>query len=158
MNWIETTTLNEAQRLAIFNLWNSEYPQEICYARLIDLDQYLTNLTDGRHCFLLDEQDHIKGWGYVFTRNEGRWFAIILSRTLQHKGWGLRMLDKLKQGESELNGWIVEGMQFKKSDQSNYVPPLDFYLRNGFSLYPETRLVLPAISAFHIKWVNENLT
>ena len=62
------------------------------------------------------------------------------------------MLNKLKFDEATLNGWVIDHPHDKKRNGKRYKSPLEFYLKNGFILIPETRLQLETISAVKINW------
>src|SRR5688572_30608089 len=98
--FIETSALDTRQKQALIQLWNSEYPQILAYQDIADFENYLQGLLDFRHILLVDRNDNILGWTFSFFRNQERWFAILLSETIQGKGLGKIMLDKLKAKES----------------------------------------------------------
>jgi len=46
MKITETIILNEKQKLAVFKLWNEEYPERLNHQKISELDDYFSNLTD----------------------------------------------------------------------------------------------------------------
>ena len=62
------------------------------------------------------------------------------------------MLDKLKENENTLNGWVIDHNSDKKLNGNFYQSPLEFYIKNGFETLSETRLELEIMSAVKIKW------
>jgi hypothetical protein len=68
----------------------------------------------------MNNENVIGGWAFLFDRDGERWFAIILSEILQGRGVGRKILDQLKQTESELNGWVIDHNSDKKINGSVY--------------------------------------
>jgi hypothetical protein len=48
------------------------------------------------------------GWAFSFARNNEKGFAIIISEKIQSQCFGSKLLNKLKQKEAELNGWVID--------------------------------------------------
>lgn len=155
LQFIETSVLDTRQKQLLIQLWNSEYPKNLSYQNLADFEKYLQNLSDIRHTLLVGRRDNILGWAFSFIRNEERWFAILLSETIQGKGLGRIMLDKLKSRESELNGWVIDHNSYKKANGQNYLSPLGFYKRCDFKILTNERLEHEKISAIKIKWTRK---
>ncbi|MCL6265746.1 GNAT family N-acetyltransferase [Flagellimonas sp. 2012CJ39-3] len=99
-----------------------------------------------------DASEKIQAWYFDFTRENEKWFAIILSSKVQGKGLGTKILNMAKQKESILNGWVIDHNKDHKRNGQPYKSPLGFYLKHGFKKIPETRLELDHISAVKIKW------
>lgn len=152
MQLVETVGLSYTQRFAIMELWNKEYPEQICYKTLADFDSYLAGLNDKSHYLLMDEQDSIKGWGLLFERAGESWFAIILHSSAQHKGYGTIMLDALKSKAEHLAGWVTDHNNYTTASGAVYSSPLKFYLKNGFSICPDIRLETGKLSAVKVVW------
>lgn len=148
----EFKTLDPTQRKNLLELWNNEYPEKLTYHNLSDFEEYLQNLNETRHLFLLENQNEIRGWASAFTRDHERWFVIILSGIIQGKGYGKLLLDKLKLQEYELNGWVIDHNRDKKINGLSYKSPLGFYEKCNFKVLPTQRLELEIISAVKIKW------
>lgn len=147
---LHTNRLTTAQELSVSLLWNQEYPQQIMMETLIDFESYISTLTDEDH--YLYTEDEVLGWAFKFTRNQERWFAIIIDSSIHHKGIGTMLLNKLKDGETELNGWVVDHSNYKKANLQTYSSPLPFYLKNGFKVLEDIRFQSPKISGIKIKW------
>ncbi len=140
----------------MLELWNNEYPEKLSYNSLIEFDYYLQSLNSPKHFLLTNSKDLILGWAITFDRDDEKWFAIILSETIKGKGLGKKMLDKLKQVEVILNGWVIDHNNDKKKNGQPYISPLKFYEKCGFEIQPNNRLELDKISAVKIKWIKQN--
>lgn len=147
-----TTELTEQTKNQLFELWNAEYPEKICYASLAELELYLQKLSHLKHLFLLDKEENILGWAYAFDRENERWFAIIIDEKCQRQGWGRKMLDELKKSENVLNGWVTDHDNHQKRNGQTYFSPLKFYVKCGFEMLTNEILQLDKISAVKIKW------
>lgn len=152
MKIIKQTELNDKQKEQIFELWNNEYPEKLAYNSIEKFENYLNKLTEQKHYLLLDENNEISGWATTFTRESEKWFAIIISEKLHGKGIGTKILNKLKNDENTLNGWVIDHNLDKKSDGNIYQSPLGFYQKNGFEILSQIRLELEIMSAVKIKW------
>ena len=150
-----TTTqhLTLPQKEEIFRLWNNEYPTTLQYHSISEFDTYLNGLTGHNHYLLSDNNGHIYGWGFTFVRNSEKWFAIILDSSIHKQGLGTVMLNTLKANEPVLYGWVIDHNNAIKSDGTAYSSPLNFYIKNNFSLHPDTRLETEKLSAVKISWV-----
>ena len=71
------------------------------------------------------------------------------------KGFGTQLLNLGKEKESVLNGWVIDHDKDKKRNGENYISPLNFYLKNGFEVFPDNRLELEKLSAVKIRWKKE---
>lgn len=152
MKIVKQTKLNDNQKEKIYELWNNEYPKQLSYNSVADFENYLNNLNEQNHYLLLGKNEEISGWATTFTRENERWFAIIILEELHGKGIGTKILNKLKNNENNLNGWVIDHNSDKKINGNNYQSPLKFYLKNEFEILTETRLELEMISAVKIKW------
>lgn len=149
---IKTTVLDEQEKIQLFDLWNSEYPEKLSYRDLIEFNEYLQKLNGFAHLLLIVEKNTIEGWAFSFDRDNERWFAIILSEKIQGQGLGRKMLDKLKKSENHLSGWVIEHNNDKKTNGESYYSPLGFYQKCDFEILKKERLELDKISAVKIKW------
>jgi len=152
MDFIKRSLLSKSEKLEVFELWNSEYPEKLCYKSTEEFDKYLESLTNQSHILLIDPSQKIKGWYFDFTRENEKWFAIILDSNMHGNGFGTKILELARQNESELNGWVIDHNNDKKRNGRLYKSPLNFYLKNGFKQLPGNRLELNKISAIKIKW------
>ena len=152
MKITRTTKLSTAEKSQVLTLWNSQYPVKLAYHSLADFDVYLQNLTDLTYYLWTDNESTILGWASTFTRDNEKWFAIILTETLQGKGFGRKMLDELKQHESVLNGWVIDHDNDLKKNGEFYKSPLKFYVKCDFNILTDQRIELEKISAVKIKW------
>jgi GNAT superfamily N-acetyltransferase len=145
------TKLSDEQKEGVFLLWNNEYPEQLAFADQNELNVYLQALHGQEH-ILLRHGKQILGWAFSFEREHSRWFAIILSSSMQRKGYGTQLLDRLKQKETRLYGWVIDNNNYLKSNKEHYLSPIDFYLKNGFTAINDSRLETPKISAVRITW------
>lgn len=150
MNILALTTLTIDQKIAASLLWNQEYPHQVMMENLTDFDTYLDGLTDIVHYLYL--QDELLGWAFKFTREGEKWFVIILDSAIHHQGVGTHLLNHLKENETQLNGWVIDHNQYKKTDAQTYHSPLPFYLKNGFEVLSNVRLNTPKLSGVKIRW------
>jgi hypothetical protein len=101
---------------------------------------------------LIDPSKKINGRYFEFKRENEKWFAIILDSSIHGNGLGTKILELAKQNKNELNGWVIDHSNEKKSNGRLYISPLNFYLKNGFKKLSRNRLELEKISAVKIKW------
>ena len=146
------TTLNQIHKDYIYKIWNNEYPVNLAFESLQDVDTYLNNLIDAKHFFVVDEQNQMQGWAVIFERDYEKWFAIIVDNSLHQLGLGTKILNRLKTFSTELNGWVMDHQNDTKANGEPYHSPLAFYLKNEFIQIPEIRLELDNISAVKINW------
>lgn len=66
------------------------------------------------------------------------------------------MLDKIKNNEKALNGWVIDHNNDKKKNGQHYISPLKFYEKCDFRVLSDIRLELDKISAVKIKWTTIN--
>ncbi|WP_317899931.1 GNAT family N-acetyltransferase [Aurantibacillus circumpalustris] len=151
----EVTELDELAKSQVLNLWNAEYPEKLSYKSSEEFDDYMKNLTSLKHLLLTDKENLILGWAFSFERENEKWFAIILSEKIKGQGFGRKMLDKLKQSENVLNGWVIDHNNDKKKNGEAYLSPLKFYEKCGFEILTKERLEVEKISAVKIKWINK---
>ena len=152
MKIVSKGELSLQQKEIICELWNSEYPEKLSYKSVVEFENYLNNLYDLKHYLLKDELDVIHGWGITFDRENEKWFAIIVSSKIQSKGFGTQFLNHLKTIEPKLSGWVIDHNNDLKFDNTTYASPLDFYLKNGFTVCKEIRIESEKISAVKIVW------
>ncbi len=155
MDIIETQHLNQFQKEVLFKLWNENYPSFLKYTSLSELDEYLNNLINAQHFFLFNNEEHIVSWAFTFTREDEKWFAIIVDKDFQNKGCGTVLLNHLKSKEAILNGWMIDSNDYKKTDGSPYIAPAAFYRKNNFEIDYSVRLNHPKFSAVKIQWQHE---
>jgi GNAT superfamily N-acetyltransferase len=148
---LTTNDLNNAYLQQLLLLWNKEYPEQLAYTDVSEFRSYLATLVNQQHVLVLDADDTISGWAFIFTREGERWFAVILDESVQGQGIGTALMNILKQNELCLNGWVTDHDRYLKKDQKPYRPPIDFYLKNGFTV-SDTRLETDKLSAVKITW------
>lgn len=140
------------QKQSILKLWNEEYPIKLHYTTIAELDKYLDGLIDKTYFLLINNKEEITGWATTFIRENQKWFSILLQSSIQGKGYGKMLIDKLKEKEDSLLGWVIDHNEEVKANGSIYYSPLPFYEKNGFVVQPEIRLESDKMSAVRIEW------
>lgn len=154
MKIVSKSDLSIQQKETVCQLWNAEYPEKLAYNSISEFENYLNKLSDVTHYLLQDELDEIQGWAITFTRENEKWFAIIVNSKIQNKGFGTQLLNHLKTIESKLSGWVIDHNNDSKLNGATYVSPLPFYLKNRFTVCNEIRIESEKISAVKIVWEN----
>jgi hypothetical protein len=152
MEIVEKKVLSLEQKEALCQLWNNEYPEKLSYKKTEEFDMYLNSLSDTKHYLLIVDANEIKGWAFTFLREDEMWFAIIVDGQMQGKGKGSLLLEVLKKGKNNLNGWVVDHENDSKQNGEAYISPLLFYIKNGFTICNGTRIENEKISAVKINW------
>ncbi len=152
MRIVNQSQLSNTDKQQVLNLWNNEYPEKLAYKNTEAFQEYLNRLSEQNHYLLKDEIGNLQGWAFTFKRSDEKWFAIIISEQLQGKGIGRKILNHLKEKESELNGWVIDHHNDKKLNGNLYKSPVGFYQKNGFEIISAIRLELETIAAVKIRW------
>jgi hypothetical protein len=155
MEIIQNTILTLEQKQSLFELWNSEYPEMICYSEMSQFENYLKGLSNQKHYLLINNKNEILGWSFTFVREDDNWFAIIINSKLQRKGYGAILLQELKKDNLVLNGWAVDHQNESKRNKEVYISPIEFYIKNGFVLIHDMRIQNDKISGVKIRWGRE---
>ena len=153
MKIIKTTSLTKDQKNTLRNLWNNEYPMALNFIAFSDFEKYLKPLNNQVHFFLLNDKNQIQGWSFTFSRDKEKWFLIILDSKIQRNGFGNLLINKLKSLEPKLNGWVIESNNEVKKNGELYLSPLEFYLKNEFTVNSNELLDNSKISAIKIEWI-----
>ena len=153
MKIIKTTSLTKDQKNTLRNLWNNEYPMALNFMAFSDFEKYLKPLNNQVHFFLLNDKNQIQGWSFTFSRDKKKWFLIILDSKIQRNGFGNLLINKLKSLEPKLNGWVIESNNEVKKNGELYLSPLEFYLKNEFTVNSNELLDNSKISAIKIEWI-----
>lgn len=157
MKLLQTTVLTLDQKQLLFELWNSEYPEKIGYKELSEFENYLDRLSNKEHYLIVDDQNQILGWAFVFLREEEDWFGIIINSKIQGKGFGKLLLGELKKSKIVLNGWVIDHQNDLKQNKEPYLSPLGFYTKNGFLVHQNYRIESDTISAVKISWKSNEI-
>lgn len=152
MKIIQAKVLNFEQKQSLFELWNVEYPERICYKNLSEFQDYLDGLVSTKHYLLVDDFNQIFGWAFAFIREDEDWFGIIINSKIQGKRLGTLLLDELKRNKSVLNGWETDHKNDVKRNKERYLSPLEFYTKNGFIVDQNIRMENDKISEVKIRW------
>jgi hypothetical protein len=152
MKIAHTQTLTPQQKTDVTLLWNQEYPAQLQLETIKDFEEYFSKLRDVSHILYTGIDNQVLGWAFKFSRDQEKWFAIILDRSIHQQGIGSTLLKLLQENESVLNGWVIDHDRYKKSSQETYCSPLGFYLKNDFTVIADDRLDTPVLSAVRIRW------
>lgn len=152
MRFIKRKNLTSDQKQEIFELWNNEYPQNLKYNDISELDEYLNKLEDQNHMLLIDANGKIEGWYADFIRDHKRWFLAIINSKMQGRKFGTQIIELAKKENEELNGWVIDSDRYIKSNGEIYKSPVEFYRKNGFQILDQTPLKTDQINAIKIKW------
>jgi GNAT superfamily N-acetyltransferase len=152
MNWKLTKELTQREKLEIIKLWNQEYPRAMAHAEFSDFEKYLQGLAEVHHILLFEEEEHVLGWLIYFLRDNEQGFALLLDSSLQGKGWGSKILDRAKELNSELNGWVVDHEGELKQNGKPYRSPTEFYRRNGFEIRQDIQRTMKDVSCIKVIW------
>ena len=152
MEIVQKEVLSLEQKQALCQLWNNEYPEKLGYKKTEEFDVYLNSLSSTKHYLLIDDENEIKGWAFTFLRENEVWFAIIVDDQMQGKGKGSLLLEEMKKGKNNLNGWVVDHENDSKQNGEAYISPLLFYIKNSFTICNGTRIENEKISAVKINW------
>lgn len=139
----------------VFDLWNDEYPVNLGFQTIQDMDNYLNTLQDLTYYLLINDTKQIKGWAMTYSAGTEKWFAITISKDVQRQGKGAFLLNILKSNNKQLNGWVIDHEKDYKRNGEVYQSPLSFYKKNGFKIFSEYRLELPVLSAVKINWYKD---
>jgi GNAT superfamily N-acetyltransferase len=148
----KTENLSEDQKQSIIRLWNAEYPAQLRHSGIDSFDEYLRPKGDLEHYLLTDDGEKIKGWLATFIRDDEKWFAVLVDSSEHKKGYGSQLLNKVKEFEAEINGWVMDHEKALKANGETYLSPIGFYLKNDFEVLNEIRLETETVSAVKIKW------
>lgn len=152
MNIVKTRVLTLEQREEVLKLWNSEYPEKLVYTELSEFENYLDGLFDLKHLLLTDDLNQLMGWAFTFEREDENWFGIIINSKMHHKGFGTLLLNELKNESPVLNGWVIDHQNDVKQNKEIYLSPIEFYLKNDFSVCKNIRFENDKMNAVKIRW------
>jgi GNAT superfamily N-acetyltransferase len=144
----QTEFLSAKQFTEISALWNEEYPIQLKDRLALLLD----NNTKTTHYFGLDESGKIIAWSVLFEKEQDLRFSIIVSRKHQKQGLGSALLTEMKKEDLVFSGWVIDHDLDLRSDGSNYASPLNFYLKNAFSIDESCRLNSEMIKAVLVRY------
>ena len=148
--------LSSEQKQEILDLWNEEYPANLQYNDISELDEYLKKFEDQNHMLLIDENDRVKGWYADFLRDDERWFLAILHSEIQGRRFGTQLIEMAKKANEELNGWVIKEEIYLKRNGEMYRSPIEFYRKNGFEIFDQIQLKTEKVNAIKIRWSKRN--
>jgi hypothetical protein len=156
MKIITTSTLSDHQKQVVLNIWNTEYPVNLQMPGMDEFDNFLNTLISPKHYLMVDNNDVIIGWGNKYYIGEVTCFFIMISGEIHGKGYGTILLNELKKGEKQLFGWAIDHNNDIKADGRPYPSPINFYIKNNFTINTEMRLEDEQLSAVNILWEKES--
>ncbi|MDP9081926.1 MAG: GNAT family N-acetyltransferase [Bacteroidota bacterium] len=152
MKIITTPTLSEQQKERVLQIWNTEYPVKLRMPGMVEFDTFLNTLINPEHYLMVDNDDVIIGWGNKYYIGDVTCFFIMISGEIHGKGYGTTLLNELKKGEKQLFGWAIDHNNDIKADGRPYPSPINFYIKNNFTINTERRLEDEQLSAVNILW------
>ncbi|OJJ15999.1 hypothetical protein BKI52_35085 [marine bacterium AO1-C] len=152
MNYVSVSQLTNEQKQAIMQVWNEVYPAQLAHTTLVSFEKYLQPLKREQHILVIDNTEKIVGWLVTFDRYNDRWFAMLLADRIKGQGVGSELLNQVKTINKVLNGWVVEHNDYKRRDGTPYLSPLNFYIKNGFTVLPENRLEDQKLTVIQVRW------
>ncbi|MGD1843092.1 MAG: GNAT family N-acetyltransferase [Thermonemataceae bacterium] len=150
MNIEKVPELDNHQKTTIISIWNAVYPNFLNYGHVRDFNVYLSKLSATEH-FLVFSEKELVGWAAKFERNNDKWFVILVESNNQHSGIGTHLMDKIKENEKKLSGWVIDNDQYIKANGEPYLSPLKFYKKTGFEVTSE-RLNDDNFTAVKVEW------
>lgn len=152
MNFVLTTYLSTEQKQIALNIWNTEYPVRLQMPDMTEFDAFLNPLIDPKYYLMVDNGENIAGWAATFTAGPVRSFFIMLNGAYHGKGYGTILLNELKKEGPQLFAWAIDHNNDVKPDGRPYPSPINFYLKNGFTVNNDLRLENELLSAVNILW------
>lgn len=143
-----SVTLSAKHDAEIDALWNTEYPLKL-------KDRFALLLEDATltiHFYVLNQEDEIIAWSVLFEKENDLRFSIIVASNYQKEGLGSALLAEMKKEGVPFSGWVIDHDSDLRSDGSNYTSPLNFYLKNGFSIDESCRLKTEMIQAVLVRY------
>jgi GNAT superfamily N-acetyltransferase len=148
MTIMKTKRLTQKQEEQIVALWNEEYPIKLTGR----FKQLLEGVKNYNHYIVEDEQQNLSAWAVDFEKEKEIRFSIIVRSNQKGKGLGSLLLEKLKFENEEFYGWVIDHNNYIKHNGENYITPMPFYLKHGFSILKDCRVATEIISAVKVKW------
>jgi GNAT superfamily N-acetyltransferase len=152
MKILTQTFLSPEQKLTALRTWNTEYPVRLQMPGMAEFDAFLGTLTNPKYYLFIDDAENIAGWAATFTAGPVRSFFIMLSGAYHGKGYGTILLNELKKEGPQLFAWAIDHNNDVKPDGTPYPSPINFYLKNGFTVNNDLRLEDEQLSAVNILW------
>jgi hypothetical protein len=115
----------------VFDLWNQEYPEKLVHDSHESMNLYLEKLESPKY-ILCHLDGNLIGWASIFTRENERWFFLIISSQFHKKGIGKKFIQKITTLENRINGWVIDHSNDKKMDGHPTHLPYPFMLNKGF--------------------------
>jgi len=152
MKITKQTWLTPEQKQAALKIWNAEYPVNLQMPGIAEFDAFLNPLVNTKYYLLIDDNDVIAGWAATFSVESVRSFFIMLHSAYHGKGYGTNLLNEVKIDGTQLFAWAIDHNNDVKPDGRPYPSPINFYLKNGFTVNDSLRLENEQLSAVNILW------
>ena len=91
----------------------------------------------------------------LFEKEQDLRFSILVSRKHQKLGLGSVLLTEMKKENLPYSGWVIDHDLDLRSDGSNYMSPLSFYMKNQFTIDESCRLNNEMIKAVLVRYQPE---
>ncbi|MGL1889123.1 MAG: GNAT family N-acetyltransferase [Reichenbachiella sp.] len=153
MKIVRIKQLSNSQKLSIVELWNTQFPKSLQLPDADSFNDYLKNISQHNFILAKNESNQIIAWAIIFTRENERWFSILIDPAYQGQGLGSELLAAAKETEKTLNGWVVNHSTEVKADGSLYSNPWPFYEKNDFELITNITLDRNDQTFTKISWV-----
>ncbi len=100
----------------------------------------------------MNEFEQIIAWSVLFEKEQDLRFSILVSRKHQKHGLGSQLLSELKKEDLAFSGWVIDHDFDLLSDGRNYPSPLNFYIKNGFTVDESHHLNNEMIKAVLVRY------
>src|SRR5205823_3346316 len=117
--------LSESDEAQVYDIWNSGYPMQVLYKTRADFNTALKK-KDPIHLICRTPELKVAGWLSTFTRDNERFFVLLVANAWQGQGVGRKLVDEMKIHEAAVAGWAVASDKYAKADGTPYPSPLGF--------------------------------
>jgi ribosomal protein S18 acetylase RimI-like enzyme len=134
---------------------NSTVYPEFTYGR-IDFQKLRNRLNEDKYVKLVIARQDLKLTGWLMVsyseKQNIHHFNMLVHDNFHRRGIGSKMLYMGKELFDELHGVLVPVNTYKRKDGKPYPSPLNFYLKNGFTLTGRKFVEYDNIELVEIKW------
>ena len=150
MKIIQQNSLTPNQQKQALLIWNAVYPIAFNYTETA-FDAYLNSISPIDH-YVIEINQKLAGWCFVFNRNEKRWFGIIVDSTHHGLRLGKKLITTIQSHEKELYGWVITDQNLPRPNGFTYPSPMPFYQKLGFKQIPEITDTFKGVNTIQIVW------
>lgn len=148
---IKTSILSQSQSEQIHRAWNDEYPIKLNNR----FGLLLIDSTSFMHYIVENDKQKIVAWGVMFEKEDERRFSILVVSNYKGQGLGKKLIDAFKKDYPIFYGWVIDHDNDVKMNGEQYISPLPFYIKLGFTILKEQRIDTEMIAAVKVKFVSE---